>query len=186
MKFCRTFWNFELRYGAEIIWNLLPHLPLDKMAAILQTLFSDAYSRMKNCVFWMAYIPLGKNVRIIEKSVIKIKCYYIWYLLQMYLVTKFVSPLPQWHFFFLWSKHFYPGVHMPLCGAIVPKQHILLLWKLDWAYQFLQAKNWKTTNFGSKKVIKFGSYKIATKFGFVPDCSRIHPNFVCKVHDFCF
>ena len=31
---------------------VLTHLPLDKMAAILQTLFSEAFSWMKKIVFW--------------------------------------------------------------------------------------------------------------------------------------
>ena len=43
-----------------------------------------------------------------------------------------------------------------------------LVVKLDWAFQFWQAKNWKATNFGSKKynVNKVGSYKKATDFWF--------------------
>ena len=35
----------------------------------------------KNMFFHiMAYVPLGKNVRIAEESAIKLKCYQIWYL----------------------------------------------------------------------------------------------------------
>ena len=48
--------------------NLLTHLPLDKMAAILQTMFSDAFSWMKSFVFWLKFHwslfpkgPTGKN-----------------------------------------------------------------------------------------------------------------------------
>ena len=33
----------------------LTHLPLDKMAAISQTIFSDAYSWMKHFVFWLKF-----------------------------------------------------------------------------------------------------------------------------------
>ena len=40
----------------EHLWPILPrkftHLPLDKMAAILQTIFSSAHSWMKSFVFW--------------------------------------------------------------------------------------------------------------------------------------
>ena len=34
---------------------LLTHLPLDKMAAILQTIFSNAFSWMKSFVFWLTF-----------------------------------------------------------------------------------------------------------------------------------
>ena len=39
------------------LWNrqLLVHLPLDKMAAISQTMFSDAFSWMKSFVFWLQF-----------------------------------------------------------------------------------------------------------------------------------
>ena len=33
----------------------LTHFPLDKMAAILQTVFADAFSWMKNFVFWLKF-----------------------------------------------------------------------------------------------------------------------------------
>ena len=35
--------------------NGLTPLPLDKMATILQTIFSDAFSWMKNVVFWLKF-----------------------------------------------------------------------------------------------------------------------------------
>ena len=35
--------------------NDLTHLPLDKMAAILQRIFSDAFSWMKSFVFWLKF-----------------------------------------------------------------------------------------------------------------------------------
>ena len=36
-------------------WNGLTHLPLDKMAAISQTIFSDAFSWMKSFLFWLKF-----------------------------------------------------------------------------------------------------------------------------------
>ena len=36
-------------------WPCLTHLPRDKMAAISQTIFSDAFSWMKNCLFWLKF-----------------------------------------------------------------------------------------------------------------------------------
>ena len=36
--------------------GLLTHLTLDKMAAILQTIFSDAFSWMKSFVFWLKFL----------------------------------------------------------------------------------------------------------------------------------
>ena len=33
----------------------LTHLPLDKMAAISQTIYSDAFSRMKSFIFWLKF-----------------------------------------------------------------------------------------------------------------------------------
>ena len=36
-------------------WLQLTHFPLDKMAAILQTVFSDAFSWMKSFVFWSKF-----------------------------------------------------------------------------------------------------------------------------------
>ena len=35
--------------------HVLTHFPLDKMAAISQTIFSDAFSWMKNFVFWLKF-----------------------------------------------------------------------------------------------------------------------------------
>ena len=44
---------------------LLIHLPLDKMAAISQTMFSDAFSWMKSFVVWLQFylkfVPKGPN-----------------------------------------------------------------------------------------------------------------------------
>ena len=39
----------------DCITSLLTHLPLDKMAAISQTIFSDAFSWMKSFVFWLKF-----------------------------------------------------------------------------------------------------------------------------------
>ena len=58
---------------------------------------------------------------------------------------------------------------MPSCEINDNQWHVLWLWNLDWAFQFLQAKNWKTTKFGSNKVTKIGSYTKATNLGFLPD-----------------
>ena len=41
------------RYG--LVLSLFTHLPLDKMAAISQTIFSGAFSCMKNFVFWLKF-----------------------------------------------------------------------------------------------------------------------------------
>ena len=35
----------------------LIHLPLDKMAAVLQTIFSDAFSWMKSFLFSLKFVP---------------------------------------------------------------------------------------------------------------------------------
>ena len=43
----------EERVISQQIW--LTHLPLDKMAAILQTKFRDAFSWMKIDVFWLSF-----------------------------------------------------------------------------------------------------------------------------------
>ena len=46
-----TFFTPLYIYNRPIIHRkYLTHLPLDKMAAILQTMFSDAFSWMKNCI----------------------------------------------------------------------------------------------------------------------------------------
>ena len=37
----------------------LTHLPLNKMAAILQTVFSDTILLMKSFVFWLMFVPKG-------------------------------------------------------------------------------------------------------------------------------
>ena len=37
------------------ISTALTHLPLDKMAAFSQAIFSDAFSRMKSCFFWLKF-----------------------------------------------------------------------------------------------------------------------------------
>ena len=37
------------------IYHRLTHLPMDKMAAIQQTIFSDAFSWMKSSVFWLKF-----------------------------------------------------------------------------------------------------------------------------------
>ena len=39
----------------QLLWHILTHLPLDKMAAILQVLFSDAFSLMKSFAFWLNF-----------------------------------------------------------------------------------------------------------------------------------
>ena len=46
------------KYRNEILTNQnkpLSHLPLDKMAAISQMVFSNAFLLMKNCVFWLKF-----------------------------------------------------------------------------------------------------------------------------------
>ena len=44
-----------LAWGQEVIISALTHLSLDKMAAILQTVFSDAFSWMKIFIFWSEF-----------------------------------------------------------------------------------------------------------------------------------
>ena len=40
---------------ASLVHNMLTHIPLNKMATILQTIFSDAVSWMKSFVFWLKF-----------------------------------------------------------------------------------------------------------------------------------
>ena len=54
-----SLWNGTMwGISAELRWDntkLLTHLPLEKIAAISQTIFSDAFSWMKNFVFWLKF-----------------------------------------------------------------------------------------------------------------------------------
>ena len=43
-----------------ILCPALTHLPLDKVALISQTIFSYAFSWMKNFVFWLKFVPKGQ------------------------------------------------------------------------------------------------------------------------------
>ena len=48
-------WRFEL---SSLTWHWtkpITHLPLDKMAAISQTIFSDTFSWMKSFVYWLKF-----------------------------------------------------------------------------------------------------------------------------------
>ena len=54
----RPWWKLETnplmkRLGIGFVPEVLTHFPLDKMAAILQTIFSDAFLWMKSFVFWL-------------------------------------------------------------------------------------------------------------------------------------
>ena len=45
--------HYQVRCMLSAGHNVLTHLPLDKMAAISQTIFSDAFLWLKSCVFWL-------------------------------------------------------------------------------------------------------------------------------------
>ena len=61
----KLFLNFKYNYIENFYWSLLclfhwssyflTHLPLDKMVAISQTIFSNAFSWMKMFVFWLKF-----------------------------------------------------------------------------------------------------------------------------------
>ena len=44
-----------ISHDSQGLDSILTHLPPDKMAAILQTIFSDAFSWMKSFVFWLIF-----------------------------------------------------------------------------------------------------------------------------------
>ena len=51
----KIFGSEDVKKGIKEISLILTHLSLDKMAAILQTMFSDAFLWMKSFVFWLEY-----------------------------------------------------------------------------------------------------------------------------------
>ena len=58
--------NMLMFYGDRQVWGCLTHLPLDKMAAILQTIFSDAISRMKWFLFGLRPKgPIGNHAALV-------------------------------------------------------------------------------------------------------------------------
>ena len=50
-----TFSTSAVSFISFLFWTSLTHLPLDKMAAISQTILSDGFSWMKNFVFWLKF-----------------------------------------------------------------------------------------------------------------------------------
>ena len=54
-----------------LIYGLLTHLPQDKMAAVWQTIFSNAFSWMKSFVFWLKFLwSLVPRVQWTKKTII--------------------------------------------------------------------------------------------------------------------
>ena len=55
--------NIKLDENGTYVWVFLTHLPLDKMAAFLQMIFSDAFSWMENfCISFkisLKFVPKG-------------------------------------------------------------------------------------------------------------------------------
>ena len=47
--------NMLSNLSSCLLLQHLTHLPLDKMSAVSQTIFSDAFSWMKSLVFWLKF-----------------------------------------------------------------------------------------------------------------------------------
>ena len=52
---CKCSVRFHRRQRSTPMRDILTHVPMDKMAAISQEIFSDAFSGMKSSVFWLKF-----------------------------------------------------------------------------------------------------------------------------------